>query len=84
MDTCALRLAGAVGIDEFQAESTLSMCLNALHSIAGILCIKPLATYPDRLTKDRFYALTDKLRDCRLSAGDGQTWSRPIPRSRHL
>jgi hypothetical protein len=76
MDTCALRLAGAVGIDEFQAESTLSMCVNALHSIAGILCIKPLATYPDRLTKDRFYALTDKLRDCRLPAGDGQTWSR--------
>jgi hypothetical protein len=76
MDTCALRLAGAGGIDEFQAEGTLAMCVNAMRAIGGILCIRPLATYPDRLPHDRFYALTDKLRDWELPAGDGQTWSR--------
>jgi len=52
------------------------MCVNAVRDIAGILCISPLATYRDRLPKDRFYALTDKLRDSGLPAGDGQTWSR--------
>jgi hypothetical protein len=76
MDTCALRLAGAVGIDDFQAESTLAICVKATRNIAEILCLTPLATYPDRLTKDRFYALTDKLHESGLPAGDGQTWSR--------
>jgi hypothetical protein len=31
MDTCALRMAGAGGFDEFQAERTLAMCASTEH-----------------------------------------------------
>ena len=76
MDTCALRLSGALDTDEFQAEATLSMCLRALRSICTVLRVKPLATYPDRLPRDRFFALNDKLRELQLPTGDGDVWSR--------
>jgi hypothetical protein len=76
MDTCALRVAGAVGIDEFQAEGTLSMCVSAMRNIGEILCINPVATYPDRLPRDRFLALRDKLREWHLPEGDAQVWPR--------
>jgi hypothetical protein len=76
MDTCALRLAGAVGIDEFQCEATLSMCVSAMRSIAEILCIAPAEQYGQRLTRDRFYALREKLRDLALPSGDGDVWPR--------
>ena len=76
MDTCALRIAGAVGIDEFQAETTLAMCLSALKAIADTLRIAPLDRYSDRLPRDRFPALRERLTDWRLPAGDGDVWSR--------
>jgi len=76
MDTCALRLAGALPLDEFQAEATLSISVKALRSISDTLQVQPLARYHDRLPHERFLALTDRLRESRLPAGDGDVWSR--------
>jgi hypothetical protein len=69
MDVCAIRLAGAGGHDAFQSEATLSMCLSAIRSLAAIFRVHPLATYPERLPPDRFYALIDKLHEWNLPDG---------------
>jgi hypothetical protein len=54
MDTCALRMAGAGGFDEFQSERTLAMCTSALRNINEILQIRPLERYKDRLSQVLF------------------------------
>jgi hypothetical protein len=76
MDTCALRMAGAGGFDEFQAERTLAMCTSALRNISEILQIQPLERYTDRLSRTAFRELIEQLRRNELSVGGGDVWER--------
>ena len=76
MDTCALRLAGAGGIDEFQAEATFSICLRTLRNIGEILRLDPDAARADRLTEEQCSALRDKLREWELPDGGRDLWTR--------
>jgi hypothetical protein len=76
MDTCALRMAGAGGFDEFQAERTLAMCTSALLNISKILHIQPLVRYTDRLSRTAFRELTEKLQRSELPAGELGVWER--------
>ena len=76
MDTCALRLAGAGGFDEFQAERTLVMCTSAVRNITEILRIRPLQRYTDRLSPSAFHTLTEQLRQSELPVGEGDVWGR--------
>jgi hypothetical protein len=76
MDTCALRMAGAGGFDEFQSERTLAMCTSALRNINGILQIRPLERYNDRLSQSAFHTLTEQLRRSGLPEGEGDVWGR--------
>jgi hypothetical protein len=76
MDTCALRMAGAGGFDEFQSERTLAMCTSALRNISKILHIQPLVGYTDRLSRTAFRELTEQLRRSELPAGEFDLWER--------
>jgi hypothetical protein len=76
MDTCALRMAGAGGFDEFQAERTLAMCTGALRSISDILRIGPLECYPDRLSPSALHTLIEQLRQTHLPVGESDLWER--------
>jgi hypothetical protein len=76
MDTCALRMAGAGGFDEFQAERTLAMCTTAMRNIGQILHIGPLEHYPDRLSPGALHALIEQLRQCDLPVGENDLWER--------
>jgi hypothetical protein len=76
MDTCALRLAGAGGMNEFQAEATFSICLRALRSVGEILRIQPRPPRDPRLTEDQCRALRDKLREWELPDGGRDLWPR--------
>jgi hypothetical protein len=76
MDTCALRLAGAGGFDEFQAERTLTMSTSAVRNIAHVLQIAPLQQYNDRLSPGAFEVLTEQLRQSGLPTGEGDVWGR--------
>ena len=76
MDVCAMRMAGAGGIDQFQAEATLSMCLRAMRSISETLRIEPLSTYDNRLPLERCSVLADKLREWDLPDGGRDFWPR--------
>jgi hypothetical protein len=76
MDTCALRIAGAGGFNEFQAERTLAMCTSALENISEILRITPLECYSDRLSPNAFHILTEQLRQSELPVGEGDVWRR--------
>jgi hypothetical protein len=76
MDTCALRVAGAGGFDEFQAERTLAMCTATIRSITDVLHIRPPELYNDRLSARAFYALTEQLRQSELPVGEGDVWGR--------
>jgi hypothetical protein len=76
MDTCALRMAGAGGFDEFQAERTLAMCTSALRNISEVIHLHPLEHYPDRLPRTAFGELTEQLRRSELSTGGGDAWER--------
>jgi hypothetical protein len=76
MDTCALRLAGAGGIDEFQAEATFSICLRALRGIGEILRLEPHGPRDPRLTEEQWGALSDKLREWELPDGGRDLWPR--------
>jgi hypothetical protein len=76
MDTCALRLAGAGGFDQFQAERTLIMSTTTIRNITQVLRIAPLEHYSDRLSPYAFQVLTEQLRRSGLPAGEGDVWSR--------
>jgi hypothetical protein len=76
MDTCALRMAGAGGFDEFQSERTLAMCISALRNINEILQVRPLERYKDRLSPSAFHTLTEQLRRSGLPEGEGDVWGR--------
>jgi hypothetical protein len=76
MDTCALRMAGAGGFDEFQAERTFAMCTSALRNISEILHIQPFERYTDRLSLNAFRVLIEQLRRNELSAGGTDIWER--------
>jgi hypothetical protein len=76
MDTCALRLAGAGGLDEFQAERTLMMSTSAVRNIAQVLHLAPLERYHDRLSPRTFEVLSGQLRRSGLPAGEGDVWGR--------
>jgi hypothetical protein len=84
MDTCALRMAGAGGFDEFQSERTLAMCISALRNINEILQVRPLERYKDRLSPSAFHTLTEQLRrsgspKARATFGDGyQKYGTPM------
>jgi hypothetical protein len=76
MDTCALRLAGASGIDRFQAEVTFSICLRALRGIGEILRLEPHRPRDPRLTEEQWHVLRDKLRQWELPDGRRDLWPR--------
>jgi hypothetical protein len=76
MDTCALRVAGAGGFDEFQAERTLAMCTGTLRNISEILRIRPLERYTDRLPRTAFRELTGQLERMGLPTGGADVWER--------
>jgi hypothetical protein len=76
MDTCALRMAGAGGLDEFQSERTLAMCTGALRNIGGAIRIRPLERYADRLSTAEFGVLVEQLRGSGLPAGGDDAWQR--------
>jgi hypothetical protein len=76
IDTCALRMAGAGGFDEFQAERTFAMCTTALRNISQILRIQPLERYTDRLPRSAFRELTEQLRRSELPVGGADVWER--------
>lgn len=76
MDTCALRIAGAGGFDEFQAERTLAMCINALRNIGVALHIHPLEGFTGRLSPPAFRELTQQLLRNGLPAGGYGIWDR--------
>jgi hypothetical protein len=62
MDTCALRMAGVGGFDEFQAERTLAMSITAIRNITQVLQIAPRERYKERLSPDAFVVLIEQLR----------------------
>jgi hypothetical protein len=76
MDTCALRLAGAGGIDEFQAEATFSICLRALRGVGDVLRLEPRRPRNPRLTEEQWITLRDKLRGWELPDGGRDLWPR--------
>lgn len=76
MDTCALRMSGAGGFDEFQAERTFAMCANALGNITEVLGIQPAKRYPDRLPPATFHALMEHIQQSGPAAGGGDVWER--------
>lgn len=76
MDTCTLRLAGAGGFDEFQAERTFVMSTNAIRNITQVLHIAPLERYDDRLSPSAFEVLTEQLQHSGLPTGEGDVWGR--------
>jgi hypothetical protein len=76
MDTCALRMAGAGGFNEFQAERTFAMCSSALRNISKILRIRPLERYTDRLSRTAFRELTEQLQWSELPADQFGVWER--------
>jgi hypothetical protein len=76
MDNCALRMAGAGGFDEFQAERTLAMCISAVRNITEILHIKPLDRCNNRLSPSSFHTLTEQLRQSKLPLGEDDVWGR--------
>jgi hypothetical protein len=78
MDTCALRLAGVGGFDEFHAERTLTMSTSAVRNIAQVLQIAPLEHYNDRLSLSAFEVLIEQLRQSGLATGDSNVWGRLV------
>ena len=76
MDTCALRLAGAGGMDEFQAEATFSICLRALRGIGEILRLEPRRPRDPRLTPEQWNTLRNRLRQWGLPDGGRDLWPR--------
>ena len=76
MDTCALRLAGAGGMDEFQAEATFSICLRALRGIGEILRLEPREPRDPRLTPEQWNTLRNRLRQWELPDGGRDLWPR--------
>jgi len=76
MDTCALRMAGAGGFDQFQAERTFAMSTSAMRNISEILRVQPMECYDSRLSQDTFYELIAQLQQNELPVGDADVWSR--------
>jgi len=75
MDTCALRMAGVGGFDQFQAERTLAMSTTALRNISEILRVQPMKCCYNRMTQNTFYELIAQLQQNGLPVGGADVWA---------